>query len=203
MKPWHRLNIDVSNAVQSHFDTARLYAESEFAGKPVGVWTFTNEQMFDVITEEWATYMSTLGFNLTGMILFFRDANLPAHSAHVDIRKDDNHGCAIYAINWLLDTEDDSEMVWYDMPDTLGQDKVSEAGTLYKAWPLSEVSDLEISRCTIKNIPTLVRVNIPHTIIVGSRPRWAISVRFSIEDLVKTWDDAVDKHRQLIEENHE
>ncbi len=193
---YYRLNIDISNALRVDFDFNKLLEESQFANASSGMWGYSKNQLLDVFNHQWLDYMSSIGVPLSGAVLFYRKPYHINKYAHIDIRKD--HGDSIYAINWLLDPEDDSEMVWFNTPKTPGEDGVTKIGSVYKSWPMAEVKDLEISRCCIKNIPTLVRVDIPHNVIVNSRLRWAISVRCPVEDNIKTWDDAVEKHKGLI-----
>ena len=195
-KPWYRLNIDISNAIREDFDFAKLLAESEYADKPLGIWSYTQDEILELLNPEWVSYMATLGIDLTGIMLFYRKPYFISHEAHVDVRK--SHGTAIYGINWVFDPEDDSEMIWFDTPADSGRDKTTEVGSLYKAWTITDIADLEISRCCIKNIPTLVSVSIPHNVIVNSKPRWVISLRCPYEDDVLTWEDAIEKFKRLI-----
>ncbi len=197
-KPWYRLNIDISNAIRSDFDFDQLYTESVFAGKPIGIWSYTKEQISNIINEEWISYAESLGIYLSGIMLFYRAPYFVAPDAHVDVRK--NNNIAVYAINWVINPADDSEMVWFDVPTIAGKDQVTETGTPYRSWQIDEVADLEISRCCIKNIPTLVNIGIPHNVIVNSEPRWVVSIRFPIEQHVQCWDDAVAAHRKFINE---
>jgi hypothetical protein len=43
---------------------------------------------------------------------------------------------------------------------------------------------------TIGNIPTLVRVNLPHDIVLNGKPRWAISLRIQFKS--NCWSDTVE-----------
>jgi hypothetical protein len=195
-KPWYRLNIDISNAVRADFDFNKLYSESEFADKPLGIWQFNSDTISKVFTDKWISYTKNLGLDINGAMLFYREPYFVHSEAHIDVRR--NNIPSVYAINWVIDPEDDSEMVWYNEPTTAKREAKTEAGTSYSYWRMGEIADLEISRLCIGNRPTLVRVNIPHNIIVKSKRRWAISVRFAIEDSVQTWNNAVEKYKGLI-----
>lgn len=197
-KPWHTLNIDISTAIRADFDFNQLYTESEFAGKPIGVWAYSKDQLTSIVNRCWLDYMQSIGLVPTGIMLFYRDPYFISPDAHVDIRK--NNDIAVYAINWVIDPNDDSEMVWYNTPVESGLDRVTEAGTLYKYWPMEDIKDLELTRRTIKNIPTLVNIGVPHNIIVNSKPRWVVSIRFPSEQHVQCWDDATTAYRKFINE---
>ena len=196
MKPWYRLNIDISNAVREDFNFNSLYTNSKFANKPVGTWVFSKDQLTDIVNQRWLDYMSSIGLNPTGIMLFYREPHFVAAGAHIDIRK--NNTLAIYAINWVLNPADDSDMIWFSHPTEPGISAVTEANTNYTYWPMDDIKDLEIDRCCIKNIPTLVSISIPHNVIVNTVPRWVISVRFPIEEDVTDWEDAVTAFRKFI-----
>lgn len=193
-RPWYRLNIDISNAVRADFDFDKLYAESEFAGKPIGLWAYFQDQLTEVVNDTWLSNMSEQGLVPTGIMIFYRQPYYVTPEAHIDIRK--NNAVAVYAINWVVSPNDDSEMIWFDMPASRGIEDITPASTLYKSWPMGELT--EISRCCLGEIPTLVNIGIPHNVIVRSQPRWVISVRFQFEEHILDWEAAVNSLQNFI-----
>lgn len=193
-EPWYRLNIDISNAIRADFDFDKLYAQSEYASKPLGIWAYSKDQITDVVNQAWLDYMSSIGLNPSEIMLFYREPHYITPDAHIDIRK--NNNLAVYAINWVLDAEDTSEMVWFKTPSDTGHADITTANTYYKSWPMEELE--ELSRCCIKDIPTLVSIGIPHNIIVNDRPRWVISIRFPIEEHIQDWHTAEDVFQNFI-----
>jgi hypothetical protein len=59
----------------------------------------------------------------------------------------------------------------------------------FLSWQISDL--VEVDRCSIQDVPTLVRIDYPHSISVGDEARWCISARTSLHDL--TWDEAVEQ----------
>jgi hypothetical protein len=193
-KPWYRLNIDINNAVRTDFDFMQLRANSKFSTDPVAIWTYSKSQLTDIVNVEWLDYMKSIGLEPSSLLVFYRDPYYTASKAHVDIRR--NNIPSIYAINWVIDPEDDSEMVWFKLPEDSGHSDITTANTYYKSWPMEELE--ELSRCCIKDIPTLVSIGIPHNIIVNDRPRWVISIRFPIEDHIQDWQSVNDVFNNFI-----
>ena len=53
----------------------------------------------------------------------------------------------------------------------------------------------EIDKTRIQSNLTLVRVDVPHAIIMREKPRWAISIR--LKGNIKTWDKIVEMFQIL------
>ena len=199
MKPWYTLNVDISNAVREDFNFNSLYTNSKFANKPIGTWSFTNNEINNIVTPEWSTYIcNLLGAELTEIMIFYREAHYICPEAHVDVRSGGD--ISIYALNWVLNKNDDSEMVWYDAPLSTARFKKLEENVVYRYWPLTEVQHNELTRRSIKNIPTIVNVGIAHNIIVNKYPRWVISARFRFSENTKSWDDTIQFYKKFINE---
>ena len=188
-KPWHVLDIDISNAVREDFDFQNLYNNSEYNGKSAGVWNFMNHNVDQLLSQKWIDSMHSIGLPVKSAMVFFREPYYIHPGAHVDVFWDGR--IVIGALNWVLDPMDDSEMIWYDMPLDSGQSLLTPAQTKYLNWDLDSVENHVLDRRCIATQPTLVNVGIPHNIIVKSRGRWAISVRLA-SGTVDSWQGMVD-----------
>lgn len=197
-KPWYELNIDITNAVRADFNFQDLYNKSEFANKPIGIWNFRNDQIDQLLTQEWIDYTKELDMEVKSAMLFYREPHFIYPEAHVDLFWGDPKPC-VSAINWVLDPLDDSEMVWYDVPVESGIFEVTPAKTKYLYWPLSEVEDKVLDTRCIGNKPTLVRTGIAHNVIVRNRPRWVVSARLG-NTQPDTWEKTVEHFKPFIVE---
>jgi len=157
---WYNLNIDISNALRS---------DISFTRSDLRVWSFKDPR--EVFSDSWIDYMTRLGFPIFEIMVFYRPANCVDTEAHVD---GFTGSYKSYAINWVVGG-DDSEMIWYNLPEQEPPQTFTMAKTPYLSWPIKQLT--EIDRCTISNTPTLVKVNLPHSIIVKDQPRICISFR--------------------------
>jgi hypothetical protein len=196
-KPWHVLDIDISNAVRKNFDFQNLYSKSEYNGKPAGIWNFMHNTVDQLLSQQWIDYMHSIGLPVKSAMVFFREPYYIHSGAHVDVFW--NGEIAIGAINWILDPMDDSEMIWYDVPLDSGQSLLTPAQTKYLHWDLDSVENHVLDRRCIAAQPTLVNVGIAHNIIVKSRSRWAISVRLE-SGVVDSWQEMVDFFSPFIKD---
>ena len=113
----------------------------------------------------------------TGVIFFYRKANYQHPGAHIDLNNTSLANDSIYAVNWLI-MDDTSKMTWYNLPSNWQENiKMTEAGSGYAEWNINELSQ-HGEQCDLRNIATLVRVDIPHTVFMGSKERLSISIRF-------------------------
>jgi hypothetical protein len=212
-KPWHRLNIDISNAVRKDFDFEKLYQDKmpEFISAPGGIWCslpedvdmsdnkivmnncFLIDQLF---SQEWLNYMRGINLHVQSVTIFYRKPYYIHPTAHIDLSRSGSP--SIFGINWVLDPMDDSEMIWYDVPVNVSEISYSPADTPYQNYELDSVKDHVLDQCCIGHCPTLVNVGIPHNVIVKSRARWAISVRL-IPGLTNSWQNTVDYFKPFIE----
>lgn len=194
-QPWQQLDIDVSNAVRKDFDFKDTYNKSQFAGKPAGIWHYRDSELDQFLDSAWIDQMHQLGIPVKNAMVFFRDSFYLHPEAHIDIFWT-GEPC-VAAINWTLDPNDDSEMVWYDQPKVDASADITPAGTKYVSWPLEQIEPYQSASKVIGTTPTLVRTGIPHNVIVRSRPRWAISVRY-INRHLETWENTVDFFKPWI-----
>lgn len=196
-KPWHQLNIDISNALRKDLDLKKLYKESEFKDSPVGIWFIQNHELENFFTHEWLEYMNGIKLPVGSCMIFYRKPHYHYPEVHVDIIRATSKP-AIYALNWILDPDDDSEMIWYDP--VLGEQEIlmTPADTPYMSWPAADFENINSVRHTIKNIPTLVSTGIPHNVIVNEKERWAISIRFPRAQGPQNWEQAVEFFKPFI-----
>jgi len=199
-KPWHVLEVDMNNALNPEFNAEKFRAESDQHDQPIALWSFHSEAMLKVINKKWLDYLNTCGIDVTSFLMFYRDSYLVYPEAHVDIIYR-NELPNIFALNWVFSPEDDSHVVWYDVPNDTGILKITHADTKYRYWNLEDVKDKEITRHTIGNKLTMVRTGIAHNIIVNKQPRWVISLRFRSSDTnpnYHDWNSAVDHYVQTL-----
>lgn len=156
-----------------------------------GIWTLQPDTLF---TDNWQQFMlHEIGVKVDLAQIFHRKPYYQHPGAHVDIDQNDN----LYGggLNWTLDP-DDAEMVWYNMPT---EDPIytrrSETDR-NKEWPLDMLT--EHARCTIGQVPTLVRTDIPHTVDMGANERWLISVRFT---WLQSWDQYLNAFHEWIKDD--
>lgn len=199
LKPWYTLDIDVSKAINPEFNKTEWLAQSEFANSPIGIWHIPQSDLLKIFTQEWLRYMKELNLDPGSCLMFYREPNYLHPSVHIDM-----HGASgtpmIYALNWVIG-DDDSEMVWYNLPEDLGSDMITPANTPYISWPADKFSKELCVKRKIGNQLTLVNVSKPHNVIVGNNPRWVMSIRFPfIKENIKSWESAVEYFKPFIKE---
>jgi hypothetical protein len=72
-KPWHVLNLDISNAVREDFDFQNLYRKSEYNGKSAGVWNYMNHNVDQLLSQKWIDSMHSIGLPVKSAMVFFRE----------------------------------------------------------------------------------------------------------------------------------
>ena len=180
---WYKLNIDCSNALRKDWSLP------DTQGKEFGVWGELAKNMF---TPEWLKEMSAKGIFVGDALIFYREPGHNTYNAHVDIHKDHPRKISTFGLNMVIDGED-APMTWYKTPKITQPPQRGAAGTVYYNWPIDQLTELD--RHILGPGLTLVRVGIPHTVIMGNRPRWCISARASlIEQLY--WKDVVKYMRE-------
>ena len=195
MKCWHTLNLDISTAIRPEFNFNDFLQTGENKGIPGDLWYLNQEKLTNMFNEEWLDYMENHGAKIWGAMIFYRSPHYIHPEVHIDqVSNSDSTPSA--ALNWVVADNDDSEMVWYDFPETTGKKLTTTASTPYVTWPTVEVEELEVDRHCIGNKLTLVRTDIPHNIIVRNVPRWSISLR--TEERYSTWDQIEQKFSNLF-----
>lgn len=181
-KCWYRLNLNVEHAISKDWQFPKI--EGLSGGR--GIWSFREDKIFN---PEWIKYMNDVALPIKSSIVFYREPNLVDIGAHIDLLGEvgEDTTTTYLGFNWVFGGKG-SEMIWYDVPPGERNIQITSAGNKFLAWPLTELA--EIDRCPIQNVPTLVRVDHPHSISVGNEARWCISARTSMHDM--TWDEAVE-----------
>lgn len=179
---WYKLKIDCSNALRPDWKFP------DTMGKDFGVWDVPAREMF---TEQWMKEINLLGFDFGSSLVFYRAPNYNTYNAHIDIHKKHPERISTYGLNWVIGGSD-SVMTWYGLP-PIGkrppERATADAGAIYYNWPINSLK--EIDRCCIGSNLTLTRVGIPHAVIMGNEPRWAISARVGLLEN-KYWKEIVE-----------
>jgi hypothetical protein len=198
LKPWYTLDIDVNNAIRNDFDFAKLLENSEFKNAPAGIFAIVHKDLKTLFTDTWLEYMKQQQLDVGSCLMFYRKPFYIHPETHIDIIKSTG-ALATYALNWILDPEDDSEMIWYDFPNDTGSSENTPVNTPYVSWPNSVFDNqTPVARC-IKNQLTLVRTGLPHNVIMREKARWSISIRFPVAtNNITNWEEAVDFFKPWI-----
>jgi len=189
-QPWQELTIDVAGAVRKDVVLEDLLNNSIYAELPMGVWHFGHTAVDQFLSADWIEYMHDIGIPVRTAMIFYRSPGYLHPDAHVDIMTGSGEP-AVSAINWTMDSLDDSEMIWYDIPPIPPVDLVTPAGTIYRDWSLDQIAPYESTRKIIGTTPTLVRTGIPHNVETRTRSRWCVSVRYKSLELT-SWENTVD-----------
>lgn len=180
---WYKLKVDcpVINS-QWNFPTPNNSSGN-------GVWRLN---IRDIVDAEWLKYIEKLNIPIVNhAMLFYRPSNFNTNFAHIDI-KVGSVDCDISGLNFVVGGED-SDMIWYELPKKEKKILYTVAETPYINWPIDELKEIDKTR--IQSNLTLVRVDVPHAIIMGEKPRWAISIR--LKGNIKTWDKMVEMFQTL------
>ena len=180
---WYNIKIDTSNPFNDNW---------KFPDVPItgdGIWSIHAR---DVFSQEWLSYVSSLGLDLVDTLIFYRGPYRSTRRAHLDLYSGNPFVINNFAINWVIDGIG-SEMIWYKMPSEKFEVMLTPANTPYVHWERSELEIID--KCAIRTQMTLVNVGIPHSINVAEQGRWCISVRTSDEDDLP-WDQIVEKMRE-------
>lgn len=191
---WRTLNLDISFALRKGLDLVALENDTKRNGLPYGIWHYRSDNLTELLTPEWLEYMDSLGHPMLSAALFYRSPWYNHPEAHIDAYFSGSGPTC--AINWVISADDDSKMVWYSVPGEEGQVGVTH-GVTYTAWPMDKIKHLQVDERTIGVVPTLVNTREPHNIIMGSSPRWCVSVRGNNRDY-KSWEDALEHFKGLI-----
>lgn len=202
LKPWYTLNVDVKNAIKDGFDFKKFFNESKFKGTSYGIWFIDSHELTNLFSESWLDYMKQIDLAPGSCMLFYRAPHFVYPKVHVDLSIKTSKPI-VYGLNWVLDPDDDSEMIWYPNTNIEPETKLTPADNLYNAWPSESFADQEYVSKRIGNNLTLVNPGIPHNIIVREKERWAISLRFPANknnNAITDWASAVEYFKPFIKE---
>jgi hypothetical protein len=191
LKPWYVLDVDVSNAIRPDFDFDQFL--KQLNGQSFYLWKFNVDCLENIVKKSWLDCMRDLDLDILEIQLFYRAAYATHDYAHVDYIFPKPHAMSA-SLNWCI-SKDSADMVWYDMPDYIpDQSNITNAKTVYTEWPLKELNFQ--SRCRIGNTCTLVRVDVPHHVFMGSDDRWCISAR--TQKKFNSWSTVIDACKDII-----
>jgi hypothetical protein len=193
LKPWYTLDINVQNAVRADFDLKKFLEQKSKTAR-YNIWWFGEDTLTDFYSTEWLEYMQSLDLPVVATLVFWREANYQHSEIHIDAphRPGTDSGLSL---NWCIGP-DTSAMSWYKTPDIPGTKSLTQVGSNYYYWP-ADIGE-EIDRHIIGSVPTLVRVDIPHNVIMGPEPRLCVSCRINFK--IKNWEQAVAKMEKFIKE---
>jgi hypothetical protein len=201
-KPWRRLNINNTNAINTTINLKELSLAEFVKKRQQGTWTYDSTSIEEILNASWLQYMTTIGLNVVGALLLYKEPNCNQKSAHID-KLDSNELQYSVAINWAIGT-DDGEMIWYKKPTIIPDRYDNLDGPYCHDFPQWAVGKLEEEdRKCIGNTPTLIRTDIPHNIKLSAHSRWAISVRFNFTNhlpanIYYSWDDVIARMQDYI-----
>lgn len=196
LNPWYRLNIDISNAISENGALMIKSWKSSIPGSVQGgYWKLYHDTgLKDFFNKEFLESLSDQKIPVDMMVSFYRKPHYCHPTAHIDgslSRK------VIFGLNWIVADDDDSEMVWYEMPKIEIPITTTEYGTAQVDIDVSELA--EIGRCCVGNHLTLVQVNVPHNVIVREKERFVISLRCRT-DTISSWSEAVEFFKPFIKQ---
>jgi hypothetical protein len=191
-KPWHLLNINIHNAINPEFEFNDII--STLPDKGHGVWCFEGDDLLKIFSKDWLDYMLENNLELCTALVFYRLPKTKSDYAHIDLISGQGN-CSTIAINWVLDDTDDSDFVWYNLPDSdpAGVARLTLDSTdtyKYNSWHISNL--IEMSRRVIGNTPTVIRVDIPHAVHIGNNARLCISARCNPKVSISSWEGIID-----------
>jgi len=193
-RPWHRLNIDVANAIsESGHATIAQWIKQLPAHIPGGYWRiYHDEGVPEFFNQTFLKDMEDRGLPVAMSVSFYRRSGYCHPTAHIDGSMTKK---PIYGLNWVYTPNDDSDMVWYESPDYNVPTTTTEYGTAQVDIDTTNLA--EVGRVCVGNQLTLVRVDIPHNIIVRQNPRFVVSLRCRFDDF-ESWDQAVEYFKPYI-----
>jgi hypothetical protein len=193
--PWHMVNIDVSNAIRKDFDLDNILVKArEEVDRPGYLWKYSNNTIGDLFNVVWLDYMKGIGLEIQYGSIFYRDPHYIHPTAHTDLA-DGASGNLGVSFNWCL-RPSDADMTWYKIPPGGGEVYITPANTPALDWPLDQVE--EIARKQINNECTLVRIDIPHNVIMRSLPRWCVTARTKQKFAPGDWAGVLNFARPFI-----
>lgn len=191
-KCWYELDIPSKDALHPSWKFP------DVTDKESGVWNVKAREIFNPL---WLLDLFNKGITIAEALVFYRAPNHNTGNAHLDIHRNHPVRISTYALNLIVGGQD-AHMTWYHTPKINYKPNPGDAGTVYYNWPISSL--VEIDRHILdENKVTMVRVGIPHTIIMGDQARWCISARADNTDNLR-WKEISEWMRErslLIERN--
>jgi hypothetical protein len=200
------LDFDVTNALSASLDLDALRLTGEDPSGAHDIWCFMRDDLDKIFDAEWINRLESLGLSISYALVFYRKDNYFHPHAHVDTLGDENFDIQKdsipvinYGVNFVLDAEDDSEMIWYELDPrdgTIADNFLINNGRGCSTWDLNHFYGKEVARKTIGRNLVLVNTAVPHTVQTFNKTRWSFSLRFTDLDRL-SWNEAVDKFSKL------
>ena len=191
------LNIDATNALRSDLDLED-FKNTVNTNDPVKSWTLMGESLYDVYDKEWLNYIDSVAGKIIGSLIFWRASNYFDDKLHIDLKPDPLE-VAKWGLNFGIDGNDNSEMIWYEpyAEEFLsgGNTKFTTNGSPYSVWSVEEFEGYEATRKIIGQNLVLINTSIPHTIQTYNNERWGFSLRTA--DMASDWEDAILKFKKI------
>jgi hypothetical protein len=185
---WYKLNIDLTNCFKKDYRLPKVKGR-------YGIW---HPLATEVFSEEWLDYTKSIGFPIYSVMIFYRGPNAATKGAHIDLSESNGvTNITNWGINWCYGGKG-STMSWYEpLPNSDPQTVYTAANTPYKIWRKDVLNKIESHH--IGDEVTLVKTGIPHSIEMGTDPRWCFSARTSMRNNYP-WDKLVEylKSKNLL-----
>ena len=158
-----------------------------FLKPEVDITTFTDKRFakFDIalVNDQILSWFKTLNLTIVSVEIFY---NPPGGSLpiHLDYNGDD-----FIRLNWIFGGAG-NQMIWYSpKPGTSPNMYPTVVGTTMIKF--SEEDCNELHRQEVIGFPSMIRVGVPHTMINGNNPRWAISITPMLNGRKLTWQQGL------------
>ena len=205
-KCWYKLNIDVSNAINTNFNFREFVPnldKNDWALFTPELSKSDSEYFYKFLNSKWLADMSHQGLTIITAGFFYKPGNydpISDKTIHVDPGRS-------FAINWVIDPgfvtgtmneqfEDSGTMLWFNTNTQPYKNFYRmKSGSIDTIVPYLQTdvnaSDLkEIDRLKLNRDVYLLRVDTPHCVPTDGRsPRVVITMCIKIDD--PTWDNVV------------
>jgi len=215
MNPYLELDIPTEGALQFNLKERFLKSPLNMHNQlwipnKGGVWQVPANALFN---RSWINmFKKRTGMSVDAGLIFYREGGYQHDGAHIDILPLDGATLPVIAsFNWVLDEDDQSKMTWYEpWWDAENEDEVKAAAKgkyphpsvnvnteetqramLYQETPISLLKETH-SYSLAHDRLTLIRTNIPHSVRMGPRARWCVTVR-SWGGLPYLWNECVER----------
>lgn len=195
---WRRLNLSIENALKinpidyisqnpNRPDEICFYDHNES-----GVWRLSAET---ALNKKWIEYIKKeTGLDIAGVCVFWKKGNFQENVAHVDLgftnEEDSDTAYPIpCALNWVYG-EDTGKMIWYKLPRTIPNFKISSYRNSHFSWPIDGLT--KVDEAVVGNNLTICRTNLPHSIEMGNKDRWLISARVREDNDFESWEQSLE-----------
>jgi hypothetical protein len=163
---WYELNLPSEHALNPNWKFP------DVEGKDFGVWDFKAREIFN---PAWLMDLYNKGIGIAEALVFYRAPGHNTDNAHLDIHRNHPVKISTYGLNIIIGGQD-AYMTWYSTPKINYKPTSGGAGTVYYNWPIDKLTEID-RHILEENKVYMVRVGVPHTVIMGNQPRWCISAR--------------------------